>query len=131
MQSEETICVCSPSATKDQSIPQVLQVEPAPQMSLSSSFHFPTKSKFLSLRSRSSPNFETTFSPQTRFGLKKSCEWLEMCAFSRAALRNRSHVFFVLVLQLGKGKQLEHEVLIKTTTVSRLTDAQCVETLCR
>jgi len=46
MQSEETIRVSSPSATKDQSIPQVLQIEPAPQMSISSSFHFPTKSKF-------------------------------------------------------------------------------------
>ena len=131
MQSEETICVSSPSATKDQSIPQVLQVEPAPQMSLSSSFHSPTKSKFSLPSDAKLSKLRDDLFTADKIWVKKNCEWLEMCAFSRAALRNRSHVFLVLVLQLGKGKQLEHEVLIKTTTVSRLTDAQCVETLCR
>ena len=54
------------------------------------------------------------------------------CAFSRAARRNRSHedprVHFVLVFKRN-SKQLDHEVLIKKTTVSLLTSAQCVEML--
>jgi hypothetical protein len=57
---------------------------------------------------------------------------LRCCAFSIAARRNRSHedprVHIVLVFK-GNSKQLEHEVLIKKTTVSLSTGAQCVETL--